>query len=182
MKTGELLGKETEGVNQILPHKHKWAWDLYEQGVKNNWVPTDVPMTKDVQNWKSAPEASLSEDERLVIKRCLGFFAGSESLVANNLMTLSKYITDPECRQYMARQMYEECLHNHTVVYICDSLDLDINEVYEAYQTVPSIKAKDEQEEREAVKDHQRQESERSGPATLGDLIKAQMDQPSEDK
>ena len=44
-----------------------------------------------------------------------------------------------------------------------------------------SIKAKDEQEEREAVKDHQRQESERSGPATLGDLIKAQMDQPSED-
>ena len=44
-----------------------------------------------------------------------------------------------------------------------------------------SIKAKDEQEEKEAVKDHQRQESERSGPATLGDLIKAQMDQPSED-
>ena len=45
-----------------------------------------------------------------------------------------------------------------------------------------SIKAKDEQEEREAVKDHQRQEIERSGPATLGDLIKAQMDQPGEDK
>ena len=45
-----------------------------------------------------------------------------------------------------------------------------------------SIKAKDEQEEREAVKDHQRQESERSGPATLGDLIKAQMDLPSEDQ
>ena len=86
----------------------------------------------------------MSEDERLVIKRCLGFFAGSESLVANNLMTLSQYITDPECRQYMARQMYEECLHNHTVVYICDSLDLDIGEVYEAYQTVPSIKAKDD--------------------------------------
>jgi ribonucleoside-diphosphate reductase beta chain len=101
-------------------------------------------MTKDVQNWKSSPDDALSEDERLVIKRCLGFFAGSESLVANNLMTLSKYITDPECRQYMARQMYEECLHNHTVVYICDSLDLDIGEVYEAYQTVPSIKAKDD--------------------------------------
>ncbi len=45
-----------------------------------------------------------------------------------------------------------------------------------------SIKAKDEQEERQAVKDHQRQENERSGPATLGELIKAQMDQPSEDK
>ena len=135
MKTGELLGKETEGVNQILPHKNKWAWDLYELGVKNNWVPTDVPMTKDVQNWKSGNGSHLSDDERLVIKRCLGFFAGSESLVANNLMTLAQYITDPECRQYMARQMYEECLHNHTIVYICDSLDLSITEVYEAYNT-----------------------------------------------
>ncbi len=142
MKTGELLGKETEGVNQILPHKHKWAWEMYEQGVKNNWVPTDVPMTKDVQNWKS--DNGLSDDERLVIKRCLGFFAGTESLVANNLMTLAKYVTDPECRQYMARQMYEECLHNHTIVYICDSLDLNIHEVYEAYANIKSIKDKDE--------------------------------------
>ena len=143
MKTGNLLDKETAGVNQILPHKHKWAWELYEQAIKNNWVPTEVPMVKDVQNWKNL-KSDLSEDERLVIKRCLGFFAGSESLVANNLMALAKFVTDPECRQYMARQMYEECLHNHTIVYICDSLSLDIKEVYEAYRSVPSIKEKDE--------------------------------------
>jgi len=99
-------------------------------------------MTKDIQNWRG--DGVLSDDERLVIKRCLGFFAGSESLVGNNLFTMFKYVTDPECRQYMARQMYEECLHNDTIVYICDSLDLDINEVYEAYESVPSIKAKDD--------------------------------------
>ena len=98
-------------------------------------------MTKDIQNWKSGV---LTDDERLIVKRCLGFFAGSESLVGNNLFTLFKYITDPECRQFMARQMYEECLHNDTIVYICDSLDLDINEVYEAYETIPAIKAKDD--------------------------------------
>lgn len=141
-KTGNLLGRETEGVNQILPHKHRWAWDLYLQGAANNWMPTEVPMGKDIQNWKS--QDVLTDDERLVIKRCLGFFAGSESLVANNLMAISKYVTDPECRQYIARQMYEECLHNHTIVYICDSLDLDIKEVYEAYQNIPAIKAKDD--------------------------------------
>ena len=143
MKTGNILETETAGVNQILPHKHKWAWDLYEQAIRNNWVPTEVTMQKDVQNWRNV-KSDLSEDERLVIKRCLGFFAGSESLVANNLMSLAKFVTDPECRQYMARQMYEECLHNHTIVYICDSLGLDINEVYEAYRNVPSIKEKDD--------------------------------------
>lgn len=141
-KTGELLGDETEGVNQILPHRNKWAWDLYLKGAANNWMPTEIPMVKDISSWKS--KDVLTDDERLVIKRCLGFFAGSESLVSNNLMVLAKWITDPECRQYMARQMYEECLHNHTVVYICDALDLDVNEVYEAYMTIPAIKAKDD--------------------------------------
>ena len=44
-----------------------------------------------------------------------------------------------------------------------------------------SIKAKDVEEERQAVKDHQQQEGERGGPATLGDLIKAQMNKPEDD-
>ena len=141
-KTGEIFGSEKAGVNQILPHKNLWAWNLYKQGKNNNWTPEEVPMTRDIQNWKKA--GVLSADEKLLIKRCLGFFAGSESLVGNNLFTLFKHVTDPECRQYMARQMYEECLHNDTVVYICDSLDLNIKEVYEAYETIPSIKSKDD--------------------------------------
>lgn len=140
--TGEILGEDTAGVNQILPHTNKWAWDLYKLGKNNNWTPEEVPMVKDIQNWRR--DDTITDDERLLIKRCLGFFAGSESLVGNNLFTLFKYVTDPECRQYMARQMYEECLHNDTIVYICDSLDLDINEVYQAYETIPSIKAKDD--------------------------------------
>ena len=142
MIQGKILGKDTAGVNQILPHTNKWAWDLYKLGKNNNWTPEEVPMVKDVQNWKKSDV--ITDDERLLIKRCLGFFAGSESLVGNNLFTMFRYVTDPECRQYMARQMYEECLHNDTIVYICDSLDLDINEVYKAYETIPSIKAKDD--------------------------------------
>ena len=98
-KTGKVLDGESAGVNQILPHVNKWAWDLYKQGKNNNWTPEEVPMTKDIQNWKQ--DGVISEDEKLLIKRCLGFFAGSESLVGNNLFTLFKYVTDPECRQYM---------------------------------------------------------------------------------
>jgi ribonucleoside-diphosphate reductase beta chain len=140
-KTGEIFGKNTEGVNQILPHVNKWAWELYRKGKNNHWNPEDVPMTRDILNWNSG---TITDAEKTVIKRCLGFFAGSESLVGNNLVTLFKHITDPECRQYMARQIWEECLHNDTVVYICDSLKLDLNEVYEAHNNIPSIKAKDD--------------------------------------
>ena len=141
-KTKEIISNKVAVVNQILPHVNKWAWDLFIDGAANNWMPTEVSMAKDIEQWKSS---LLSEDEKLVVKRCLGFFAGSESLVANNLLlSVFKFVTDPECRQYILRQAYEESLHNLTVVYICDSLNLDINEVYEAYNSIPSIKAKDE--------------------------------------
>lgn len=141
MKTGNVISQNQTGVNQILPHVNKWAWDLYKVGKRNNWDPEEIPMTRDIQNWNNG---TLSEDEKRVAKRTLGFFAGSESLVGNNLVTLYQYITDPECRQYMSRQIWEECLHNDTIVHVCDSLSLDIAEVYQAYSSIPSIKAKDD--------------------------------------
>ena len=141
-KTDRLLTKEIAGVNRILPHKHKYAWDLFLNGCANNWMPTEISMQSDIKQWKGG---EITEEEKLLVKRCLGFFAGSESLVANNLLLSAfKYITDPECRQYILRQAFEESLHNLTIVYICDSLDLNIDEVYRAYETVPSIKAKDD--------------------------------------
>jgi ribonucleoside-diphosphate reductase beta chain len=141
-KDTKIISDKVATVNQILPHVNKWAWDLFIDGAANNWMPTEISMAKDIEQWRGD---SLSEDERLVVKRCLGFFAGSESLVANNLLlSVFKYVTDPECRQYILRQAYEESLHNLTVVYVCDSLSLDISEVYEAYSSIPSIKAKDD--------------------------------------
>jgi len=138
-----ILGTESVFVNTILPHKNKWAWDLFVKGQANNWVPSEVSMGKDIEQWRSRDV--LSNDEKLLLKRCLGFFAGSESLVANNLLlSIFKAVNDAECRQYILRQAYEEALHNQTIVYICDSLDLDVNEVYRAYQTIPAIRAKDD--------------------------------------
>ena len=141
-KTGQLLTENTAGVNRILPHKHKYAWDLFLKSCANNWMPTEISMQQDIKQWKNN---EITEDEKLLVKRCLGFFAGSESLVGNNLLLSAfRYVTDAECRQYILRQAFEESLHNLTVVYICDSLDLDIDEVFSAYENIPSIKAKDD--------------------------------------
>ena len=141
-KTGLLLDSAVGGVNQILPHKHKFAWDLFQKGVANNWSPSEINMSDDIDQWKNG---TLSKDEKLLVKRCLGFFAGSESLVGNNLLlNVAKWITDAECGQYIMRQAYEESLHNWTVVTCCDSFNLKVSEVYEAYMNIDSIKAKDD--------------------------------------
>ena len=125
-------------VNQLVPIKYKWAWDKYLSGCANHWMPTEVSMAKDVYTWKAPNE--LSDDERLMLKRNLGFFASSESLVANNIVfAVYRHLTNPECRQYLLRQAFEEAIHTHTFQYIVESLGLDEGEVFNLYREVPSV-------------------------------------------
>ncbi|HEX7303388.1 MAG TPA: ribonucleotide-diphosphate reductase subunit beta [Lentzea sp.] len=125
-------------VNQLLPLKYHWAWDKYLNGCNNHWMPTEVSMQADIGLWKSAD--GLTDEERRMIKRNLGFFATSESLVANNIvLAVYRHLTNPECRQYLLRQAFEEAVHTHTFQYICTSLGLDEGELFNMYREIPSI-------------------------------------------
>ena len=130
-------------VNQLVPFKYKWAWEKYLAGCANHWMPQEVNMTRDIATWKDPN--GLTEDERRIIKRNLGFFVTADSLAANNIV-LGTYrqITAPECRQYLLRQAFEEAIHTHAYQYIVESLGLDQAEIFNAYHEVPSIRAKDE--------------------------------------
>lgn len=125
-------------VNQLLPLKYHWAWDKYLNGCNNHWMPTEVSMQADISLWKSTD--GLTDEERRMIKRNLGFFATSESLVANNIvLAVYRHLTNPECRQYLLRQAFEEAVHTHTFQYICESLGLDEGELFNMYREIPSI-------------------------------------------
>jgi len=122
---------------------YMWARQHYKNGVANNWTPEEVSMQQDVEQWKS-PHV-LTDTERRMILWNMGFFSTAESLTANNLvLAVYRHVTNPECRQYLLRQAFEEAIHTDTFIYCCDSLGLDPDEIYNMYQTVPSIKAKDE--------------------------------------
>jgi ribonucleoside-diphosphate reductase beta chain len=128
-------------VNQLLPLKYRWAWEKYLSGCNNHWMPTEISMQADIALWKSPN--GLTDDERRAIKRNLGFFAASESLVANNIvLAIYRHLTNPECRQYLLRQAFEEAVHTHTFQYIVESLGLDEGELFNMYREVPSITEK----------------------------------------
>src|ERR1700755_2378571 len=125
-------------VNQLLPLKYKWAWEKYLAGCNNHWMPTEVSMQADIALWKSRD--GLTEDERRAIKRNLGFFAASERLGAHHIvLAIYRHLTNPECRQYLLRQSFEEAVHTHTFQYIVESLGLDEGELFNMYREVPSI-------------------------------------------
>ncbi|MEQ1528541.1 MAG: ribonucleotide-diphosphate reductase subunit beta [Methylococcales bacterium] len=129
-------------VNQLVPFKYHWAWDKYLAGCANHWMPQEVPMNRDIAQWKDS--TALTEDERLIIKRNLGFFTTADSLAANNIVLGTyRHITAPECRQYLLRQGFEEAIHTHAYQYIVESLGLDESEIFNAYREIPSIRDKD---------------------------------------
>jgi ribonucleoside-diphosphate reductase beta chain len=143
MNKSGIINNSTVDPNKILPMRYAWARQHYKDGVANNWTPEEVSMQYDVEQWKSS--TVLTAAERRLILWNLGFFSTAESLTANNLvLTVYKYVTNPECRQYLLRQAYEEAIHTDTFIYCCDSLGLDPNEIYNMYETIPSIKAKDD--------------------------------------
>jgi ribonucleoside-diphosphate reductase beta chain len=125
-------------LNQLVPFKYDWAWQKYLDGCANHWMPQEVNMTADIALWKD-PDG-LSDDERRIIKRSLGYFSTADSLVANNLvLAVYRLITNPECRQYLLRQAFEEAIHTHAYQYCIESLGMDEGEIFNMYREVPSV-------------------------------------------
>jgi len=136
-----LINCNEVDVNQLMPLKYKWSWEHYLNGCANHWMPTEVAMTKDIELWKSN---ELSEQEKRLILRNLGFFSTAESLVGNNIvLSIFRHVTNPEARQYLLRQAFEEAIHTHAFLYIVDSLALDEGEVFNMYNEISSIYNKD---------------------------------------
>lgn len=128
-------------LNQLVPFKYKWAWDKYLAACANHWMPNEINMSADIALWQDPN--GLTEDERIIIKRNLGFFSTADSLVANNLvLAVYRHITNPECRQYLLRQAFEEALHTHAYQHVVESLSLDSAEVFNMYRELPSVAKK----------------------------------------
>jgi ribonucleoside-diphosphate reductase beta chain len=130
-------------LNQLVPFKYDWAWQKYLDGCANHWMPQEINMSADLALWRNPN--GLTEDERTVIKRNLGFFASADSLVANNLvLAVYRHITNPECRQYLLRQSFEEAVHTHAYQYCVESLGLDEGEIFNMYRELPAVARKAE--------------------------------------
>jgi ribonucleoside-diphosphate reductase beta chain len=128
-------------LNQLVPFKYEWAWTKYLDGCANHWMPQEINMTQDIALWRS--NDGLSADERKIVMRNLGFFSTADSLVANNLvLSIYRLVTNPECRQYLLRQAFEEAIHTHAYQYCIESLGMDEGEIFNMYREVPAVAKK----------------------------------------
>lgn len=139
----KLINGVGADVVQLWPIKHKFAWDAYNVGNANHWLPTEISMQLDIEQWRG--QAVLTDDERHALKMVLGFFTTADSIAANNLvLAFYKHITSPEARLYLLRQAYEEAIHTQAYQYIVESLGLDGTEIFNMYREIDAIYNKEE--------------------------------------
>ena len=130
-------------VIQLWPMRHSFAWEAYMVGNANHWLPTEISMQKDVEQWRTP--GVISDEEKQALKTVLGFFTTADSIAANNVvLAFYRHVTSPEARLYLLRQAYEEAIHTHAYQYIVESLGLDSGEIFNMYREVDAIYKKDQ--------------------------------------
>ncbi len=139
----KIINGADADVMQLYPMKHHFAWEYYLASNANHWLPTEISMQKDVEQWKST-SGVLTADERQALETVLGFFTTADSIAANNVvLAVYKHITSPEVRMYLLRQGYEEAIHTHAYQYIVESLGMDESKIFNKYREIESIYNKD---------------------------------------
>lgn len=125
----------------IFPIQHDDMWKMYKDHVSVFWRPEELDLSKDMKDW-----VTLTPNEQHFIKRILGFFAGSDGIVMENLgQRFMNEIQVPEAKFFYGIQMMMETVHSETYSQLIDTYIEDRAEkvdILRSIQTVPCIQKK----------------------------------------
>ena len=137
-----INGRETMTFN-LLPLKYQWAYKLYRTMKANHWEPEDIPMQRDVEQWRS--DSALSEIDRWIIRMGIGYFSAAEGIVGDNILhVVREKVTASEIKLVLGRHAHEENIHADSLLYMISSLGINPHECEAMFEDVATIKAKNE--------------------------------------
>lgn len=134
-----LIGKATSDDMNLHPIRYQWAYDLYNQAVRNTWFPHEIALKEDLDDWQT-----MTEDEKHAVTFLMAFFNPAE-LIVNRSIALGMYphLKSPECHLYLAKQMWEEANHCVAFEYVLETFPFDKEKIYEVHLDTPSMQAKE---------------------------------------
>lgn len=136
-----INGRQVPYFN-ILPLKYQWAYDLYKTMKANHWEPEDIPMGKDIEQWKST---AVTDSERWIIRMGIGYFSAAEGIVGDNIQhVVRELVTAPELKLVLGRHAHEENIHADSLLYMISSLGINPHECEAMFESIPSIDRKNE--------------------------------------
>ncbi len=135
-----LIGKFSPDDVNIHPIRYQWAYDLYNQAVRNTWFPHEIALKEDLDDW-----SKMTDDERHAVEFLMSFFNPAE-LIVNRVLALGvyRYLKSPECHLYLAKQMWEEANHCVAFEYLLETFPIDRDKAFKRHLETPSMKAKED--------------------------------------
>ena len=135
-----INGHQTMCFN-LLPLKYQWAYDLYRTMKANHWEPEDVPMGKDIEQWRDTK--LVSDVERWIIRMGIGYFSAAEGIVGDNIQhVVRELVTAPELKLVLGRHAHEENIHADSLLYMISSLGINPHECEAMFEDIPTIAKK----------------------------------------
>ena len=135
-----LIGKASPEDMNLHPIQYQWAYDLYQQAVRNTWFPHEIALKEDLYDWEK-----MTDDERHAVKFLMAFFNPGELIVNRSIaLGIYPYLKSPECHLYLAKQMWEEANHCVSFEYVLETFPLDRTNVFNLHLDTPSMKAKED--------------------------------------
>ena len=125
----------------LFPLQHPDLWKKYKDHCAVMWFAEEIDLSKDMAHWEK-----LTDNERYFIKNILGFFAGSDGIVMENLATrFTRDVQWPEAKFFYAVQNQMEAIHSETYSLLIDTYIHDPKEKHDilhAIDTIPCVKKK----------------------------------------
>jgi ribonucleoside-diphosphate reductase beta chain len=125
----------------IFPIRYPDIWAKYKQHMSVFWTPEEIDLSKDVSHWER-----LNDNERHFIKHILGFFAGSDGIVMENLaVRFTREVQIPEAKFFYGCQNLLEAVHSETYSLLIDTYITDPTEksdLLRAIKTIPCVEKK----------------------------------------
>src|SRR3989344_3573805 len=130
-----ILGKASPEDMNLHPMRYQWAYDLYNQAVRNTWFPHEIALKEDLEDW-----SKMTEDERHAVKFTMAFFNPAELIVNRSIaLGVYPYLKSPECHLYLAKQMFEEANHCVAFEYVLQTFPFDREKIFNIHLETPSM-------------------------------------------
>lgn len=137
---GLLRRKQKGDELQLQNITYKWAEELLDQAIANTWFPQEIPLAEDLMDWNK-----MSEDEKHAVVTYIGFSNPMEFAVNESIMNgMIPFISAPEVKMSLVRQMWEEVNHSMTFDYIINTLRIDRNKAFNLHRDIPEVRAKED--------------------------------------
>ena len=137
----EILLKSNNKRFVLFPIEHHNVYQLYKKAESSFWTVSEIDLSKDLNDWEK-----LNSNERQFIKNIIGFFAGSDGIIMENLA--SRFMNEvqiPEARAFYSYQIFNESIHSETYSLLIDTYIKDNTEkehIFNSIENIPSVSKK----------------------------------------